>query len=86
LGLQIAVLDLLAVHQAQSSLALLDRDHLDLQLPSLEGVRRHRVGGLVDGHHLLLALGVLDRLLQPDLLDEFCLPQVVPPQRVPAIL
>ena len=78
LGVQVHVLDLLAVDETEGSLALLDRDDLDLAVAPLKRVGGDRVDPLVDGNHHLLAVGVRHRLFEADLLGQLRLPQVVP--------
>src|SRR5215210_4729151 len=85
-GPDVAVLLLLVAHQPQGVLPLDDGDHLHLELLALEIPRGDRVPGLVGGDLDLLLLVVLDGLLEPDLVGQLGRPDVLPAERVPAVL
>src|SRR5215212_11813007 len=85
-GSDVAVLLLLVAHQPEGVLPLDDGDHLHLQLLALEVPRGDGVPSLVGGDLDLLLLVVLDGLLEPDLVRQLGRPDVLPAERVPAVL
>src|SRR5215211_7084273 len=85
-GPDVAVFSLLVAHEPQGVLPLDYGDHLHLELLALEIPGGDRVPGLVGGDLDLLLLVVLDGLLEPDLIRELRRPDVLPRERVPALL
>ena len=83
-GLREALLVVGVGEQAERVAALDDRQHLELAVVTDE-VRDDRVAGLVGRDRALLVLGVLDRLLEPDLLGQLRLLDVVPVHGVAAV-
>src|SRR5215204_260048 len=85
-GADVALLPLLVADEPEGVLPLDNRDDLHLELLALQIPGGDSVAGLVGGDLHLLLLVVLDGLLQADLIRQLRRPDVLPAQRVPAVL
>src|SRR5215211_4285866 len=85
-GPDVALLPLLVADEPEGVLPLDNRYDLHLELLALQIPGGDSVAGLVGGDLHLLLLVVLDGLLQADLIRQLRRPDVLPAQRVPAVL